>query len=1022
MIIYRYILIIHIFLLALSSSYGQHTRAGLINVKFTSPEAQAFQQFGDIPVGKFTGVPSISIPIFVFEMKDFELPVSFKYHSSGIRVDQESTNVGLGWSLDAGGVILHNIYGKNDFELGGFLNTPYHLPNTPVSESALDYKMDSTGPPHPGGYNYFYAKKASEGEVDAQPDLFSFNFLGYAGKYYYDYHRQVHQIPLTSLKFIENYPSIKAIDPKGVHYFFNAIEHTNTSSANCGDSHTQTNYLTKILIPGIDSIVFVYDHYDYSYNVRGSIQRVALQPQSTSINLVDKDCFGSQTPSIVSVNGLRLSKIYSSRGVSVEFLYNKVRLDMANSRALSSIVVKAGNTIVKKYNLFQSYFFPDGQQPSSAAYDNSRLRLDSVSLDGLNETYSFAYNNSIEVPSKLSSARDHYGYFNGKTTNTTLLPKDIEHGFLDGADREVDSAYVQMALLKSVRYPTGGRTDFYYEPNSYFYSGQTTTTSSKDWFLAGVSNATVTKTFVIPNSVSAILNPKVKFIAVAETGGGGIGSPEENSCFVSLSGNNGYYNEWSDYNSPPAGLGLGNLSPGSYTMTITINGEVPNAYMNVTYDEVQTHIIDTNKLAGGVRIKEIKSRNNDSDPIPQVKLYQYVTDDQSWHSSGKINFPPQYTGTQVYTNVQENKTYNPVSGEMQVTGYTFTDHYYWKQLDNPFTPQTSIQGGSVGYTRVEEWLGEQAENGKTISYFSFESDNNYSDIFPMVPLVSYDWKNGLLLKELKYRKKGSVYEIVSDMENFYSVKNEEEYWNDQYLPGSFIADPYLRGWGLHIEQKNPEFNVDLTIFPARFKCRDYHFLSRWVRLDSTSSSTYGMNGQISTQNIVYNYKNFKHLLPNEILQRDSKNKLSVIINKYPQDTIADLTSAESAAINELIEQYKISFPISYKRTDGEGQVKEQVFNSYRMHSYGPVIDNIKIAYNNDPLTEYFKFIIYDTYGNILEQQKTNDVKEVYLWGYNAQCPVVKVVGSDYTTVIGQIANLQAQINMATATANNDAGV
>jgi YD repeat-containing protein len=42
--------------------------------------------------------------------------------------------------------------------------------------------------------------------------------------------------------------------------------------------------------------------------------------------------------------------------------------------------------------------------------------------------------------------------------------------------------------------------------------------------------------------------------------------------------------------------------------------------------------------------------------------------------------------------------------------------------------------------------------------------------------------------------------------------------------------------------------------------------------------------------------------------------------------------------------------------------------------------------------------VYDVYGNIQEMQKTNDVKEVYLWGYSNMYPVAKVVGSTYTTV------------------------
>jgi YD repeat-containing protein len=44
-----------------------------------------------------------------------------------------------------------------------------------------------------------------------------------------------------------------------------------------------------------------------------------------------------------------------------------------------------------------------------------------------------------------------------------------------------------------------------------------------------------------------------------------------------------------------------------------------------------------------------------------------------------------------------------------------------------------------------------------------------------------------------------------------------------------------------------------------------------------------------------------------------------------------------------------------------------------------------------------QFNAYDLRGNIQEQQKTNDVKEVYFWGYDARYPVARILGSDYNT-------------------------
>jgi len=49
-------------------------------------------------------------------------------------------------------------------------------------------------------------------------------------------------------------------------------------------------------------------------------------------------------------------------------------------------------------------------------------------------------------------------------------------------------------------------------------------------------------------------------------------------------------------------------------------------------------------------------------------------------------------------------------------------------------------------------------------------------------------------------------------------------------------------------------------------------------------------------------------------------------------------------------------------------------------------------------TNLFSFNQYDNFGNIEEDQKTSDLKTVYLWGYSGRYPVAKIVGSNYATV------------------------
>ena len=51
------------------------------------------------------------------------------YHTGGIKLKEEASNVGLGWALSVGGMISRTINGQDDFGPGGyFLNTQLPQP------------------------------------------------------------------------------------------------------------------------------------------------------------------------------------------------------------------------------------------------------------------------------------------------------------------------------------------------------------------------------------------------------------------------------------------------------------------------------------------------------------------------------------------------------------------------------------------------------------------------------------------------------------------------------------------------------------------------------------------------------------------------------------------------------------------------------------------------------------------------------------------------------------------------------
>lgn len=162
-----------------------------------SPNAASLGRYGEIPVGYYTGVPQIDIPLYEISANAFKLPISISYHAGGNRVSEEAGWVGLGMSLNFGGMISRVFKGKDDLETGGtygmyrwtrgnFLPVPDFDLRNGVQPSA-DFGMML----NQGGFFYLNNQKInytefihSDERFDNEPDLFYYNFAGYVGKFF----------------------------------------------------------------------------------------------------------------------------------------------------------------------------------------------------------------------------------------------------------------------------------------------------------------------------------------------------------------------------------------------------------------------------------------------------------------------------------------------------------------------------------------------------------------------------------------------------------------------------------------------------------------------------------------------------------------------------------------------------------------------------------------------------------------------------------------------------------------------
>jgi YD repeat-containing protein len=485
---------------------------------YPSPNAASLGKYGDIPVSYHTGVPEISIPIYTIAEGSIAVPISLNYHSSGIQVDEVASWVGLGWTLMAGGSITRVVKGGPDegavapmpgahssFVGWGWYKDQGILPeiiDCSYRPLSTEGPVAGTQPAYGGCGRLYY--EASKGYIDCEPDLFTMSFGGHSGKFYFEANRQVRMMPESDY-YIEpiNTPSTffawKVIAPDGTKYFFGGAA-TEVSSSDMTSTNgnkevasTRTWYLYRIeSANGEDWVSFEYEDETYSFGNRAG----------HSLTFGDCDVCGesiqgdiqnaSPIISLSVVDGKRLSAIRTSSGhTSVDLIPSQsFREDLTlfdktipnytstgannNASSLQFIEINAGSKC-KKFELSTDYFSSAAcpGYPSAETFDKKRLRLNWVqesTCDGQIHLpkHEFFYDPTL-LPRRYSLARDMFGYYNGFDTNTGLLETFVrpfsEMTYTTTNHRTVTESKLQAGILKKIVFPTGGYSEFEYEPH-----------------------------------------------------------------------------------------------------------------------------------------------------------------------------------------------------------------------------------------------------------------------------------------------------------------------------------------------------------------------------------------------------------------------------------------------------------------------------------------------------------------------------------------------------------------------------
>ncbi len=465
-----YRIVFNSMLLCLMNGYIK-AQTDLPKIVKPSPEVSALFKFQDYPMDYSTGLPQISIPIYEVKSGSLSVPISISYHASGRKVYDQDGPVGLGWSLNAGGVISRSIYGSADFG----------TPTTGTYKFPYPFKLDNITNYNDITYlqKIIHSDQADCGDnfpwLDSEYDIFSYSFGNNSGKFFFKDDNNVKTPMLLPQKPLIITPtftstslnSIDITDENGIKYQFGPGERyqigTNTA--------TTTWILTKIVSPdNSDEITFNY--------TAGSENRQTINQSAELIDLWNMDQENFPVVNLNYFENTSSDGYQISRLSSIVFKQGKVVFNLvAGTYKLDNIqIYNAANEVIKTVQFNRSLCY------SQSELGTTTNKLDAINLkDKLGttvENYSFSYYPVISSDGQLNVRyRDWWGYYNNSGQHD-LVPyyNNVQQVGSGGqltnislgnyyANREPSLEPLKSGVLKQIFYPTGGYTEFIYERN-----------------------------------------------------------------------------------------------------------------------------------------------------------------------------------------------------------------------------------------------------------------------------------------------------------------------------------------------------------------------------------------------------------------------------------------------------------------------------------------------------------------------------------------------------------------------------
>jgi hypothetical protein len=463
--------------------------------------------FSQTQVDYLTGAANVGIPLYNLHGYTQEYPIGVNYHTGGIKVNDVSSDVGLGWNLTGVGAVTRSLQGLPDETRNGEYYT-----------NALTGDVSFVEKENYGGYmryneqvlNTLPVNSVTTGDIDTRPDEFHVQAPGLDLKFMFgkrndiaanqldDYYQDpAICFPMQDVKI--NYSIMNGRitgfiiqNSEGYSYEFNQVQtvkiKTYCNDTNGTNEYNSSWYLTAIKNPHGKTEIQI----DYVQNESESEVHYATQTSTRCVegafNLASYTFAGivklgseiDQAPltcDIAYVSKMTHVSWISTYSELLYFHYNNDRQDLTGDKMLDEIVYKTRKdpnltpAIISKCKLTHGYFI-SGDLYSllnpAPPQDKWRLRLESITFTGEDNTpiskpTSFEYE-GLTLPIRNNPNQDHWGYYNYQMNFSLARRYKFlnTYDFKGGPSREAGG--VGCRLIK-VNLPDGGSESFEFEPH-----------------------------------------------------------------------------------------------------------------------------------------------------------------------------------------------------------------------------------------------------------------------------------------------------------------------------------------------------------------------------------------------------------------------------------------------------------------------------------------------------------------------------------------------------------------------------